>query len=246
MERVLKECAKNNIIVVVAAGNDGKEGSLKRTTPQNLGRPDNELITVGAVYNDGRLMELTTRDQGDGGSISVYAVGEWVLGAGPADNSDKVRYQGTSQASPAVAGLAAYFASLPSLSQEWRPGHVAMDMKNYIVKYAHKRLDNPVPAEFNYPIDPESIKVIYNRANEGLCARKNPPGKRNVVDEWNSTALHRRQDGSETDIVVDGVIVDPEWVDSYCDIAAVAGDAASGSAPGITTPLPPRAILADV
>jgi hypothetical protein len=116
--------------------------------------------------------------------MTVYAVAENVLGANgrPGQVAGAVLVSGTSVAAPAVAGLAAYFASLPSLASEWRQGHVAMDMKRYIVRHALERAKWPIPRELPlaYICHPEPrlgpILVAYNRAPDGLCSARKPPG----------------------------------------------------------------------
>lgn len=42
-----------------------------------------------------------------------------------------------------------------------------MDIKNYIAQYAYARKSNPIPAGAEDAPDPDSIKVIYNRAPDG-------------------------------------------------------------------------------
>lgn len=226
MERVLERSWRNDIITVVAAGNSDNSGStLDSASPQVVGAPSNPLITVGAVDNRGILMPLTRYQDGDkGGSISVYAVGEWVLGAGLDGNDASMRLPGTSQAAPAVAGLAAYFASLPSLDKEWTPTAVPIKMKRFIIKYAFKRQDNPIPkdlpSDYEGKVSADSIIVAYNRANEGLCSTKNPSKKRAPNDHEDDRAIARRQEGSEIDVVVDGSVVATSWSESYCAAAA--------------------------
>lgn len=185
--KALQECWNNDIITVVAAGNWGETlgASVEKLTPQNWGHPNNPLITVGGVKRDGALWPESSFDVGKGGSITVYAVAENVHGANAYRDGIPRVDSGTSFAAPAVAGLAAYFASLPSLAAEWRPGQVALDMKRYIAKHAVQRR-NPsyniteLPlAYFTHPsplayIDP--VKVAYNRAPDGLCSARKPPG----------------------------------------------------------------------
>jgi hypothetical protein len=82
-------------------------------------------------------------------------------------------------ASPAVAGPAAYFASLPSLASEWKEGSIARRMKDYIIRHAYERTESPTPTQLpdKYPKNfaPRLIKVAYNRAPDGLCSGRRPP-----------------------------------------------------------------------
>jgi subtilisin family serine protease len=136
MQRVIDEAWQNDVIVVVPTGNDGADGgSLATITPQNYGTAANQLITVGGVADTGVFADRTTRDLGTGGSISVYALSESVVGASYQSNTGTMSQDGTSFAAPAVAGLAAYFGALPSLSSQFTAGNVAQQMKNYIIRY---------------------------------------------------------------------------------------------------------------
>ena len=183
MQEGLIRCWVNDIVTVVGAGNGGNDGiSLDQMTPQNLGRPYNPLITVGGVDGQGQLSlsPMSSFDVGQGGSISVYAMSEKVRCA--SCNGGDTMMKGSSMAAPAVAGLAAYFASLPSLAGELRRGNVAQDMKDYIVRHSHELNTLPIPyarysalfLEHSYRI--EKVNVAYNRAPEGLCGAHKPAG----------------------------------------------------------------------
>jgi hypothetical protein len=180
MSSSLEACWFHDIITVVPARNTGKHGgSLDKLTPQKHGSPFNALITVGGVNNSGVLWTGTSFDGGEGGSINVYVVSKDVYGASFTSNN-KVRVTtGTSMASPAVAGLAAYFASLPSLASEWKEGSVAKKMKDYIIRHAYERAESPIPKPLpnKYPKNfaPGPIKVAYNRAPDGLRSGRRPP-----------------------------------------------------------------------
>ena len=110
-DQILTSCWNNDIITVVAAGNDGLLGrSLDESTPQKVGTANNGLITVGGVKNNGVLDLQTTYRAGLLGSMTVYAVSKNVVTADFNNNAGSLTAQGTSFAAPAVAGLAAYFA----------------------------------------------------------------------------------------------------------------------------------------
>lgn len=109
----LDYCWQHDVITVTAAGNAGLLGqTLDQTTPQKHGTPSNGLITVGGVEVNGVLYPETNRDRGQGGSLTLYAIARDVAGASFQDDSGSRTETGTSMAARAVAGLAAYFASL--------------------------------------------------------------------------------------------------------------------------------------
>lgn len=58
---------------------------------------------------------------------------------------------GTSVAAPAIAGMAAYFFSLPELDANWPDGNIARAMKQFFVLSARiQRNNNPVPPNLGY------------------------------------------------------------------------------------------------
>jgi hypothetical protein len=140
-----------------------------------------QLIVAGVLY-DG-----TSRDRGQGGSITFY---------GPAVNVKSANYQndnnqppatstGTSLATamtvsalslgllqgppltPSQSGLAAYFFGLTSLNGEWTAGSVSRQMKAYIARYAYVRISQPVPPNTQNPPAAANLNCIYNRAPDG-------------------------------------------------------------------------------
>ena len=215
----LQECWDQDIITVVPTGNSGLHGgSLDESTPQKLGTASNGLITVGGVDKDGVLHDITTLDAHSGGSISVYAMSKDVVGADYKTNSGSITEDGTSFAAPAVAGLAAYFASLPNLGNQWTQGSVATAMKAYIVKYAYVRPADPIanlPPAYSPLPAPDSIVVAYNRAPDGLCSAHLPNDENSPAKQ--RSALAERQDSSgDVPVVVSGTIVVTSLTQSYC------------------------------
>ena len=218
-QRILNDLELLDVIFVVAAGNDGENGhSLDEFVPQQLGTQQNSLITVGGVYSNGVLDTITTFDKGEGGSISVYALSRNVMVADFRNNAGSIiGNPGTSLAAPAVAGLAAYYASLPSLNNEWRRFHVALDMKRYIITHAYQRSANAIPNNLpdNYVATPGSITVAYNQAPDGLCAAhlQTIPGSQSGSDD----SIQKRQaSAKDIDVVVSGTIIVPSLSQSYC------------------------------
>jgi hypothetical protein len=110
------------VLVVIASGNEGLDGTtLDMKSPQNLGRVDNPLITVGGVRADGQYWANTTPERpGSGGSMTLYAQAVNVMGASNTGNaiSDVRVDSGTSFAAPAIVCV------LLSLSQHtWLLGY---------------------------------------------------------------------------------------------------------------------------
>jgi hypothetical protein len=100
---LIERCWESNIVTVAAAGNGGLAGDfLDLNSPQDMGKDNNTLITVGAVNLDGTLWPGSTPDRGRGGSITVYAQGESVRVAS-ADGGTSLD-SGTSFAAPQVVG----------------------------------------------------------------------------------------------------------------------------------------------
>ena len=104
MERVIPFCEDNDIAVTIAAGNEGLDFSrLHMTTPQSLGTPDNALMTIGGVAEDGRLWPQTTPQQpGEQGSITIYGAAANLYAANYLDDTGTRFVEGTSLAAPAI------------------------------------------------------------------------------------------------------------------------------------------------
>ena len=94
-------------VLVVAAGNWGREHTQDLNLPHVLGRDDNMIITVGGVKADGSFHDITTLPKNDrSGTITVYAqsLSVPVLKYGPETppEGEKDLMKGTSLAAPAV------------------------------------------------------------------------------------------------------------------------------------------------
>lgn len=251
LQRALELCWEHDIITIVAAGNEGEDfaGTLDRFAPTNNGKDDNPLITVGGVHADGKVWTKTTWKKTGGvdseGSISVYALAHQVLGAGSIRGEDgqwlyneatdaTEKRDGTSQAAPAVAGLAAYFASLDSLREQFPTGSVAQSVKDYIVRAAYRRSDDPVPSSYRGKPSPESIIVAYNMAMDGFCESEGQE-RRSVGNSTISQSLARRQDTSQDLVMVDGDVIATSWSKSVCSPMTTSATPSSTTSPSATT-----------
>ncbi|KAI8179615.1 hypothetical protein K4K52_007662 [Colletotrichum sp. SAR 10_76] len=182
----------NGVVFVMAAGNSASMGSrLGDHLPQLLGTKENHLITVGGVNADGTLWfnsepegkSATGNDQGTNagavGSVTVYAQssGVTVCNGDPGDKAGTISQDGTSFASPAVAGLVAYFLGHPHYSQYFTHNpstssdyrSVGIRMKNFLQVYAsfQRRPSNELRSPNLAPDHPmpEHVRVAYNLIN---------------------------------------------------------------------------------
>ncbi|KAF1981896.1 subtilisin-like protein [Aulographum hederae CBS 113979] len=241
LEDRLKDAWAEDIVTVTTAGNDGIDAArltfLHHTTPQSYGTADNGLITVGGLRRDGSLWPHTTPDDHVlTGSMTLYAQAEDVVRADADSLRGSVTESGTSFAAPAVAGLAAYFLSLPSLQGKFRPGSVSTDVKKYLVQHAYQRVlpgrDNIIhdpekaQAIARYTI-PETIPCAYNLVYQELCQAHAGPAKRSLDNE--SAVLHQRRDEreyvSESLIMESGTIVATPYTEyAVCGTTSLCAD----------------------
>lgn len=145
-----------NIVMVIAAGNDGKSDNnapqtrLGDLVPQRFDTLENSLITVGALTGKGAYWEQTTRPGASShpypnepdeliGYQDTYAMGDQSIkyqGVGGAELSTP----GTSIAAPQVAGLIAYLFQHPLNGLNWNTGNADIPHK---AKAALKCLYDP-------------------------------------------------------------------------------------------------------
>ncbi|KAL8895691.1 MAG: hypothetical protein Q9207_008063, partial [Kuettlingeria erythrocarpa] len=104
---------------------------------------------------------------------------------------DYDRSNGTSFAAPQIAGLAAYFLTLPT--SHWEPYRVAQDMKNFIQGY------NRMP-----PRSPDGVFVAYNGVHEILpfCPPPGPSVRAKPRSIFHRIANIFRRQKEEKEIVI--------------------------------------------
>ncbi|KAL8880717.1 MAG: hypothetical protein Q9198_001930 [Flavoplaca austrocitrina] len=152
---LVKELLANDVVVVTASGNDRDPDNEDRSNiddyPALFRRDLKNLIVVGATNNDGKTWPYT---QG-GDLLDLSAPGDQIVCAGRKD-SNRVISSGTSFAAASVSGLAAYFLSLPELSERLKHrGKTAQNVKDLILEKAYPRIDG-------------EIKVLYNGEKSDL------------------------------------------------------------------------------
>ena len=102
LDRAVRLCHDNNVLIVAAAGNEGcKCLHVPAAMPA--------VLAVGATDNEGRPLEYSNWGQ-NYQNQGILALGENVLGAKPGGGT--VRLSGTSFATPVVTGVAALLLSL--------------------------------------------------------------------------------------------------------------------------------------
>ena len=116
----IKYAAKNDVLIVNAAGNEGLDLDQKRVypndqTPENPKEIADNVLTVGALTSTyGSDMIASFSNYGKS-NVDVFAPGTKIWSTTP--NNEYEFMQGTSMAAPAVTGVAAMIRSLyPGLS----------------------------------------------------------------------------------------------------------------------------------
>jgi len=186
MQTMLQDAWDAGIVTIVAAGNDG--GTTAKATPQRLGTTDNGLITVGGIQNDGSIWPQSVR-QGTRGSLTISAVSAALTCASNQDVSGTQQRDGTTFAAPQVAGLVAYFMSIPSLYSQFSAGGakgVPAAVKKYLTDVGYSRAaGGPLAA--------------YNQAEDAICLAE--------AGGNNKRTLQARDDPTLQPILSDGTIV---------------------------------------
>ncbi|MBI4320046.1 MAG: S8 family serine peptidase [Chloroflexi bacterium] len=130
------------VVFVAAAGNEGKKNvdlDGRNYWPGGIKLPN--VITVGALDDEGNRAAFSNRATGDG-EVTISAPGvKMVLGVGP--DGKPVKASGTSFSSPQVAAAAAMLRSI-------NPDLTAEQIKSYLAKTAgpgvtNKNSSTPIP-----------------------------------------------------------------------------------------------------
>lgn len=109
-EKVLEKSLENDVVVVVAAGNDGENNDSNSIYPANFNLPN--LITVAATERDGTLWEDSNY-----GKKKVHIAAPGVELWGPWNDGTYYAGTGTSYAAPLVSGAVGLIRSqFPQLS----------------------------------------------------------------------------------------------------------------------------------
>ncbi|MCJ1346209.1 hypothetical protein MMC31_004424 [Peltigera leucophlebia] len=139
---ILKYLEKYGVIFVCTPGNDARHVNVPASFSPKI-----PIISVGSVDIWGGALFSSP----EGPAITVSAPGlsvECAMGTGTAGSQ---RLTGTSIAAPAVAGLIAYFLSLPDVGPmlRQRPGSIPQAVKQYVIDMAYIRTHSSVKSIWN-------------------------------------------------------------------------------------------------
>lgn len=154
VSRAATIAARKGMLVCVAAGNEGDDAWRTITAPADA----DSILTVGAVSTWGEIGEFSSYGPSSDGRIKpeVCAVGVWTQLIHPGGNI--VTSNGTSFATPLLAGLAASLWSA-------LPDENAMQIRSRIIRSADRYL-NPDMDQYGYGI-PDAWKA-YTMGPEGI------------------------------------------------------------------------------
>lgn len=154
VSRAATIAARKGMLVCVAAGNEGDDAWKTISVPADA----DSILTVGAVSTWGEIGNFSSYGPSSDGRIKpeVCAVGVWTQLINPGGNI--VTSNGTSFATPLLAGLAASLWSA-------LPDENAMQIRSRIIRSADRYL-NPDTQQYGYGI-PNAWKA-YTMGPEGI------------------------------------------------------------------------------
>ena len=154
VSRAATIAARKGMLVCVAAGNEGNNAWRTISVPADA----DSILTVGAVSTWGEIGDFSSHGPSSDGRIKpeVCAVGVWTQLIHPGGNV--VASNGTSFATPLLAGLAASLWSA-------LPDENAMQIRSRIIRSADRYL-NPDTQQYGYGI-PNAWKA-YTMGPEGI------------------------------------------------------------------------------
>lgn len=154
VSRAATIAARKGMLVCVAAGNEGDDAWQTISVPADA----DSILTVGAVSTWGEIGNFSSYGPSSDGRIKpeVCAVGVWTQLINPGGNI--VTSNGTSFATPLLAGLAASLWSA-------LPDENAMQIRSRIIRSADRYL-NPDTQQYGYGI-PNAWKA-YTMGPEGI------------------------------------------------------------------------------
>ncbi|USP82274.1 subtilisin-like protein [Curvularia clavata] len=153
-QKLIDFCQEEQIPYVVAAGNVPDVEDVNQNIPHILSRPQDSMIVVGGVNEEGRRFSLMPTDSD--GLVHIWSPAENIQH--PKSATEVETKSGTSQAAAIVSGLIAYYYGLSSMNHD----HVDVNggfegAKGLVKSHAWSRS----------PADP-LIKVVYNLARGDL------------------------------------------------------------------------------
>lgn len=130
VDEAIQYAMKHDVLIVQAAGNDGKNIDTAANFPMRYAAAEKNWIVVGASGpNDDGTLAASFSNYGVN-SVDVFAPGVQIYSSVPGSKYDS--YNGTSMAAPVVAGLAA-------LIREYYPRLKAAEVKEIILGSVVKR-----------------------------------------------------------------------------------------------------------
>ncbi|TQN65832.1 Subtilisin-like protease 2, partial [Colletotrichum shisoi] len=143
LKKLTKELIRNDVVIFTSSGNDFRDAVERGLIPAReinhwpalMAGQGVPIINVGAVDNTGKNASFS---QG-GPLVHVMAPGVGVRCASNSFFFRSQRMDGTSFASPAVAGLSAYLLALGEHPELRQTGRVAANVKKLLIEMSYRR-----------------------------------------------------------------------------------------------------------